>query len=178
MPDPISAALVAFGNAAKSIVNVRKGISSLANLLDDRQIDQIRKSIRSIYFFQGGFISDIDRLLSRSPDKKAVAQSIRQKLDVSEQEVRLAVAVLTQESLTTNLRLDLEEIDAIRQIADLKLGIRQHLRNLVTKLEVTPSLRGLTVQLKEIRAQIAKICLEIDKIEKLLARRGLQQAKE
>ena len=178
MSDPISAALLAFGTAVKSIVSLRKGISSLENLLDDREIDQMKKSIRTIYFFQDGFQSDIDRLLSRSRDKKAVAKSIRNKLDVSENDVRRAIAVLTGGSLTTNQRLKTEEIEAIRRVANIKIGVRQTLRNLVDRLEAAPSLRGLTAQLKEIRAQITRICSEIEKIEKLLERRGLQQARE
>jgi hypothetical protein len=60
----ISAALTTFVTAAKSIVSVRKAISSFSNLLDDGQIDQLKKAVRNIYFFQDGFISDIDRLLS------------------------------------------------------------------------------------------------------------------
>jgi soluble cytochrome b562 len=178
MTDMISAALTTFVTAAKSIVSVRKAISSFSNLLNDGQIDQLKKAVRAIYFFQDGFISDIDRLLSRRSDKRAVAKSIRERLDRTEEEVAQAIAVLERNTVKTNLRLELEEISTIRNIANIKNGIRQHLRNVVSVLETKQSLRGLTMKLKEIRAQIKKICLEIDKIEKLLDRRGLQKARE
>jgi hypothetical protein len=178
MIDVISAALTSFTAAAKSIVSVRKAISSFSNLLDDGQIDRLRKAVRAIYFFQDGLIADIDRLLSRTPDKKAVARSIRTRLDSTEGDVAEALAVLERSSVQTNLNLKIEEVAVIREIADLKRGVRQHLRNVVSALEEKESLRGLTVKLKETRGQIDVICREIGKIEKLLDRRGLQQTRE
>jgi hypothetical protein len=177
MSDPISAAVAAFSAALKSIVSLRNAVSSTVNLMDDRKIDLLKKSIRSIYFFQDGFQADIAKLLSKKGDRKAIAQSIRERLNASDSKVKQAVHILTDSTLAENLRLDIDEVSAIRAIADLKMGIRQHLRNLVSEIENGRLQRGAEKNIEKISSQISKICAEIKKIDRALEGKGLQQAK-
>ena len=175
MLETVSAALASFKAAAKSIVTVRGAISSTVNLLDDGQIDRLKRSIRVIDLFQGDYKSDIDNLLSKSGDKTQVAKSIRDRLATTEGDVKGAIATLN--SLGRNLRLSLEEIDAIRNIANIKIGIRQHLRNLVQALESGEQKRVTGGMIRDIKVQIEKICMEIKKIDAALASKGLQNVR-
>ena len=177
MLDLISAAANSFASAAKSAVNIRGAIVSTANLLDDREIDKLKKSIRIVYFFKDDVRSDLDALLTKSSNKKMIAESIKARLAETDDAVSEALKVMTKSSVATNLNLNIEEVTAIREIANLRSGIRQHLRNLISVVETGLLPKGTEASIKRIRTQIATICKEVEKIESILQGKGLRRVK-
>jgi hypothetical protein len=168
-------AKTAITGAIKSIGNLRRHFVNAKNFFSDREVDAVKRQLRIIYFQEDYLLKDIDAILL-SDDRVTAMQTLARNMQESEPDARQAVETLLSDKILENLRLDATEVRELRNVADLKKGVRASVRS---TLERAPSGNWSADYLNEfldIRRTMVEINNAIDEIELVLKFRGLQVA--
>jgi hypothetical protein len=160
-----SAVAKLFSDAVASIKGVRGAVANTKGLLSDLDIEKTRKSLRTIYFFQDGIVTDLKRIAQSKGTDIDAFDAIIEKLDASQNEVYRATEYFRSQSIKNNLNINLATAEKIQKVADLKNGIRVALRQYVVAIKDSKLSPTRLKELKKIERNINILRRDIEEVE-------------
>ena len=103
---------------------VFNAIANSISFLETVEKRAVIRSLRIIYFYPDELLHELNTLIKTNGADPDTAIAKGSKILERREDIDAALSFITSASVTTNLKLSLELVEELRQIADFKSGIR------------------------------------------------------
>ncbi len=152
------------GLVERAFAAIAKGVA----FLEQSECTRVARALRILYFYPDEILSCLHRLAEGKDDVKEVANQCEGYLDRTEDDVERELDFLVSDSVATNLRLTIEDVVALRRLANWKTGVRNTLWQLLVLAQLPEAAVNIPGAAREILPLIELLNAEITSIEKAM----------